>query len=59
MSSDHPQLGTQVTAADRLAIQTAVHTLGRLLNRRLHPDDNGGNDPAMSEPGPTVPPVRP
>ncbi|MFJ8838671.1 hypothetical protein ACIRFG_21660 [Streptomyces sp. NPDC102424] len=59
VSSDHPQLGPQLTAADRLAIQTAVHTLGRLLNRRLYPDDTDGSDSAMSEPGPTVPPVRP
>ncbi|MER7484142.1 hypothetical protein ABTX60_42090 [Streptomyces sp. NPDC126510] len=59
MSNDHPQLASQLTAADRLAIQTAVHTLGRLLNRRLYPDDSGGSDPAMSEPGPTVPPMRP
>ncbi|WP_331448865.1 hypothetical protein [Streptomyces prasinus] len=59
MSSDHPQLESQLTAADRLAIQTAVHTLGRLLNRRLHPDDSDGSNPAMPEPGSTVPPVRP
>ncbi|MGW3200050.1 hypothetical protein ACWDBD_36895 [Streptomyces sp. NPDC001118] len=59
VSSDHPQLESQLSDADRLAIQTAVHTLGRLLNRRLHPDESGGSDPAMSEPGPTVPPVRP
>ncbi|MEV0982309.1 hypothetical protein [Streptomyces sp. NPDC049915] len=59
VSSDHPQLETQLTTADRLAIQTAVHTLGRLLNRRLRPDDSDSSDPAMSEPGPTVPPVRP
>ncbi|MEU8851952.1 hypothetical protein AB0C70_38305 [Streptomyces sp. NPDC048564] len=58
VSSDHPQLGSQLTAADRLAIQTAVHTLGRLINRRLYPDDRGSSDPVMSEPGPTVPPVR-
>ncbi|MEU6601992.1 hypothetical protein [Streptomyces flaveolus] len=59
VSNDHPQLASQLTAADRLAIQTAVHTLGRLLNRRLYPDETDGNGAAMSEPGPAVPPVRP
>ncbi|MEU9397791.1 hypothetical protein AB0D86_48465 [Streptomyces sp. NPDC048324] len=42
MSRDHPQLESQLTAADRLAIQAAVHTLGRLLNRSLFPDDRCG-----------------
>ncbi|WP_331753542.1 hypothetical protein OIA45_40615 (plasmid) [Streptomyces chartreusis] len=59
VSNDHPQLESQLTDADRLAIQTAVHTLGRLLNRRLYPDDSEVGDLARSEPGPSFPPVRP
>lgn len=58
-SSDHPQLDSQLSDADRLAIQTAVHTLGRLMIRRLYPDETDSKGAAMSEPGPTVPPVRP
>ncbi|OXM60946.1 hypothetical protein [Amycolatopsis sp. KNN50.9b] len=53
LRTEHPQLDTRITAADHLAIQTALHTLGRVLNSLLPPDEALPDDPAVSEPSPT------
>lgn len=39
LRSDHPQLDTRISAADHLAVQTALHTLSGVLNRRLPSDE--------------------